>query len=111
MRRSNHDGDDACENSDLGNWNEQDWLCLERLSLDGELLRELGGRQDPPLGALILIVSGPLGLSSLFCFILFYYLCMGNDKFCGQFSPSYICFHLPARDMIFDVKTLYVMET
>ena len=35
------------------------------MSLDGELSRELGDRQDPLLGALILVVSGPVGLSSL----------------------------------------------
>ena len=52
--------------------NKSEWFSfLEWVSLDKELLRELGGRQDPTLGVMFLGVSSPFGLSCLILFLFF----------------------------------------
>ena len=48
------------------------WLFLEWVSLDKDYSRAFGDRPGSPLGALVLVLSGPFGRSSVFFhFIIF----------------------------------------
>ena len=56
------------------------------MSPDVDLSREFGGRQDPPLGVLFLVVSGPLGLSSISILFSFIVFILGMVLFAGNLA-------------------------